>query len=339
MNSTYIINSVTNSVHDARINLPFNRELFNRNVVAKNDFLFFIKPEITLNDPKIRLWDILKLIFDKLDSFEFIIKNVRIINAAYLEKHHIINQHYGVISQLSSDIRKYISDSAINTFEEVFSTHFNKANVMGSIEFLKKFSFFSPTALSLLWQNSKLEKLSSGTYCVKLSFDGEMLYLINGFHPRQLEHFYDSERCIVVMSLTSNTDWSVARKSVIGETNPELAEKGSIRNILLERKRELGLKNISRAWNGVHLSAGPVEGLIELIRYNSDFESGKTISVSNFQFGQKLTEYFGENKTRALLNNPTINLNGKRESIFDITEELNTENCLEVLQKTKELLV
>lgn len=331
-----LINSISKSVNEGRILDPYNKEILNNSSLkGKNEFLFFIKPEITLNDKNIKFEQILRLILEKLEEFGFQKKSVRIINAKYLKNHKIINQHYGVISQLSSDIRGTITDSAIKIFEQEYKISFDEANVYGSIEFQKKFSFLTPTALSMLWQNSAFVKLGGGTYAQKLNFDGEDIFLVNGFHPRQLEHFTTPGRTIVVMTLVSDTHWDSARNMLIGKTNPEQAEKGSIRRELLERKDILGLKNISSSWNGVHLSAGPVEGLIELMRYNSDLDLRKIAQISDFQFGTQLIDVFGEKKAKKIIENPTVEFEGKKESVFDLTEEKNSSEAIEVLKQAK----
>ncbi len=329
-----IIPQIIDQVKKARTTDVFNREIpSDGEATGKNEFLFFIKPELTLDDSDIKLEKILKLIFSKFVEFSFKIINTRVINAAYLKKHNIIAQHYGVINQLSKDIKSTISEEAKVKFEEIFQESFEQAEVFGGIEFIEKYSFFSPKALSVLWQNSPTEKLAGGTYAQKLSIDGKTTFLINGFHPRQLEHFTAPGRSIIVMTLTSHADWSVARNKLIGKTNPAEAIPGSIRRELLERKTEFGLQEISSSWNGVHLSAGPVEGLVELIRYNSDHERNKVADTSDYNFGATLLKAMGPEITDKIFSNPTLNYNGKAVSVFDLTEEMNTDDCIDLLKK------
>lgn len=329
-----LINTILKAVNDSRVLAPYNKEIFSQKPDNKNnEFLFFIKPEITLNDKNIKLPDILRMVLEKLDEYSFYKTSIRVINAKYLKTHKIINQHYGVISKLSSDLKKFITQSARDKFKVEYGIDFDSANVLGSIEFLKKFQFYTPTALSMLWQNSSFAKLSGGTYSQKLSFDGEDIYLVNGFHPRQLEHFTTPGRCIIVMNLVSDTNWDIARNKLIGKTNPKEAEKGSIRNLLYAQKDKFGLKNISSSWNGVHLSAGPIEALVELIRYNTNHDSGKSIDISSFQFGNQLINEIGEKKSRELLKNPTVLYNDNKESVFDLTEEINSSDCINLVKE------
>lgn len=96
----------------------------------------------------------------------------------------------------------------------------------------------------MLWQNSKTEKLSGGTYAQKISYDGTSYFLINGFHPRQIEYYTLPERCIVTMTLLTDTKWSVIRQDLIGVTNPIEARAGSIRSELYNNKDLWGLNDI-----------------------------------------------------------------------------------------------
>src|SRR5690606_6440439 len=95
-------------------------------------------------------------------------------------------------------------------------------------------------------------------------------------------------------------------------TSPADALEGSIRRELLEKAAEFGLTAVTPSWNGVHLSAGPIEGLIELIRYQSDFESAEHLSVGDFALGRELLQELGATQTQLLLENPELSTeNGK----------------------------
>ena len=302
---------------------------------GKNEFLFFIKPELLLDDPAIETESVLSMILKKISEFELDIASVRVLSAGYLEKHRIIAQHYGVINQIASDAKGNVSEAGKKRFESLFRENFASATVLGGLEFMKVYPCFSSQALDYLWQNGKFEKLAGGTYALKLSLDGDPVYLINGFHARQLEHFTQPDRSIVVFSLRGDIDWQDARTRFIGATCPADAAMGSIRRVLLENADAYGLKAVTPSWNGVHLSAGPIEGLIELIRYQSDYESGKALTAPDFRFGQQLTEAFGQEKTAWLLTNPTVEYKGEAVSVFDLTEEKNSEACIDMLQSIR----
>ena len=334
MKTNQLISTITHHVSEAKTLKAYNETVFQEDIpLAKNKFLFFIKPELTIDKKGIDHSAILELIFKKLEQFKLGIQKVSVVNAAYLNKHHIISMHYGVINRMSGNIGKYITSEGKKNFKEIYGIEFDEANVYGSLEILEKYPFLSPMALSMIWQNASFNKLAGGTYAAKLKFDGSSLYLVNGFHPRQLEHFTTPGRSIVVMTVSGDIDWTAARNELIGKTNPADASEGSIRKELLNNKESYGLEEVSSSWNGVHLSAGPIEGLIELMRYNSDFENHICQVPSDYAYGQKLIDTLGEEKLDKLLRNPVVTFEGKTESVFDLTEEMNADECLNLLSK------
>jgi len=301
----------------------------------ENQFIFFVKPEVTLEDNNIKLDKILDLVFDKLSEFNLNVENVKVLGAKYLDKYNIISQHYGVINKLSNSPLEYMSEDAKNKLKEIANvSDLKECNVMGAFEFLNKYSYFNADSLDILWQNKDVKKLAGGTYLEIVKVDTDNVYLINGFHPRQITHFTKEGRSIVVFTLSGNLSWADARGKFIGATNPQSAHEGSLRRVLLERKDEFGVPEVSQGLNGFHLSAGPVEGLIELIRYNSDFSNNSKVkSFKDFDFGKKLMESFSEEKIQQILNNVNVDFENKKVSVFDLTEEKSSNEAIEILKK------
>jgi hypothetical protein len=226
-----------------------------------------------------------------------------------------------------------MSEGAKEKFQELFSKSVNDANVLGGLEFLEKYPEFTPTSLDYLCQNIGSKKLAGGTYVVEVKLDDETVYLINGFHGRQLKQFTDAGKSIIVMSLSTDTDWSTARSNFIGATDPTKANAGSLRREFLENKDRLGLPDVSQGANGVHLSAGPVEALVELQRYNSNFSSGEAKAFTEFAFGKQLAEAFDENAVQSIVQNKNVDVAGKATSVFDLTEEKNSSEALAMLKE------
>lgn len=302
--------------------------------VGKNEFLFFIKPEITVPSKSIQLEKILDLVQEKIEEFGLNIHNVKILSAKYLEQYNIIAQHYGVINKISSNAVQNMSDSAKEKFKEIYGKSVNEAKVLGGFEVLKLYKDFNANSLDFLLQNCKTTKLAGGTYCLPTKLDTEVVYIINGFHPRQLEHFTESGRCIVVFTLSSDTNWQVARSNFIGATFPESANKGSIRRELLDNKDTFGLEEVSQGLNGVHLSAGPVEGLVELIRYNSDFRNDASKKTyKDYSFGKSIESSFTPSQVESILSNNNLEVEGKMVSIFDLTEEKDSDAAIQILRE------
>ncbi|MBN1952661.1 MAG: hypothetical protein JW801_15775 [Bacteroidales bacterium] len=334
MNYSGLVQQISAAVKKAQEGQAKREIIFsNHDASGKHEFLFFIKPEICMKSEFIALNEILEMILSKIDSFSLQVKNAILLPAPYLEKHSVIAQHYGVINAIARDAKNNLNPNAIARFEELFKQSFKKAVIYGGLEFLKVYPSLTATGLDYLWQNSGTEKLGGGAYAQALKLDGEQVYLVNGFHPRQLEHFIMPGRSIVALTLTGDLDWGIARNQFIGKTNPADAGQGSIRSTLLAGREKFGLQAVNSSWNGVHLSAGPVEGLVELIRYNSDFESGFPLSYDDFQFGKELLDNFNPDIADKIISNVTADYKGKSESIFDLTEEKNAEEALEILRE------
>jgi nucleoside diphosphate kinase len=300
---------------------------------GNNTFLFFIKPELTLPNAGVNFDSVLDLILQRIKDYDLSIENMRVLSAKYLHEYSIMAQHYGVINKISANAKENMSDEAKKKFKELYGQEADIPNLLGSIEFLEHFSVFSPTSLDYLWQNADVHKLAGGTYVARVLLDSKEYFIVDAFHPRQLEHFIQPGRCIVSFTLTSDTDWKDARQKFIGATNPAQASEGSIRNELLKKKEDLGLTAITSSWNGVHLSAGPVEALVELVRYNSNFASGKKIDISEYKFGGQLKENFSEKQIHSILANANVEFEGKTTPVFDLTEEKNSDEALEILKK------
>jgi len=301
--------------------------------VGKNEFLFFIKPEILVKSDKIQLDKILELIETKIEAFGFNIHNVKILSANYLDQHNIIAQHYGVINRISSNAVANMSESAKDKFKELYGKSVNELKVLGGSEFIAQYPHFNAYSLDYLWQNLENKKLAGGTYCEPIKVDDEIIYVINGFHPRQLKQFTETGRSIVVMTLSSDISWTEARSNFIGATNPANANKGSLRREFLDNKESLGLAEVSQGVNGVHLSAGPVEALIELKRYNSNFANKSEVKdFTDYSFGKTLESNFN-GQFNDIVSNINVTVNGKAISIFDLTEEKDSEEAIELLKQ------
>jgi hypothetical protein len=337
MENTMIIQQILQQVRIAKENGASGTTIYANkdHLDQKHDFLFFIKPEIFQLGQADKIKAILELLLRKISQFDFIILNIRLLGASYLEKYDIIAQHYGVINALSREPLKVFTSEAKSKFREVYGHAPEDVKVLGSLQFLQQYPAFTPDSLQQLWQHSTTAKLSGGNYCALVKADGEDVYLINGFHPKQLIHFTAEGRMIITFALTGNLDWKAARNLFIGKTNPSDAAPGSLRNELLANKAQFGLDEVSASQNGFHLSAGPVEGLVELMRYGSDFSSGEIKKVSDFSFGKQLLKSFSDEITGIICSNGMVKYKGNRISTFDLTEEKNSGEAIEMLKESE----
>lgn len=330
-----VVSKILDAVKKSHNDTLFFEELYSQDSdYGKNQFLMFIKPEILVDAPSIKTEEMVRLVFDKVSAFGLKVHNIKALGAKYLDENDIIAQHYGVINKLANNAKETLSEAAKEKFKEFYGKSVEECKILGGLEFIRAYREFTPYTLDILWQQQVSKKLAGGTYIEEIKLDDETVHLINGFHGRQIHHFTQSGRAIIVVTVSGDTEWEKVRDDMIGNTFPERANPESIRGTFYARKEAYGLADVSIANNGIHLSAGPVEGLIELIRYNSDFSSnGRVKTVKDFAFGQKLLDVFGEDKTAKILENPNLEVDGKSVSVFDLTELKNADESIELLQK------
>jgi hypothetical protein len=301
--------------------------------VLKNEYLLFLKPEITMPSDTIQLEAVIQLLLEQMEAFGFVIHDIRILASSYMEAFNLIDLHYGIISQVSNQGLEAMTDGAKAAFKALYGVEADNENVLGGIEFLRKYPFFNYHSLDCMWQNSENQKLASGTYVEKLRVDLETVYLLNAFHPRQLKHFTEFGRSIVLFNVSSDRPWKEARESFAGTTDPRKAASGSMRRLLMENKQAFGIPEVSQSYNGIHLSAGPVEALIELHRFDSDHSKPEgEADYTDFAFGKELIRVFGSIPD-AVLNNQKLLVDGKWTSVYDLTENMDSDEAIRHLQE------
>lgn len=308
----------------------------NSDAKGKHEFLFFLKPEVLGITEGTKLSDVLKLTLNKIAEFDLDIASCKIIRSEYLKEYKIMNAHYGAIGEISGDAHT-MSDKAKKKFQQVFGSPLTDVKALGGHQFLEKYSAFDNYTLDILWQNNAVEKLAGGTYCQRLKLDDEKLFLMNGFFPRYVNHFIAEGRFLVMFVLRGNISWKKARQNFIGATDPAAANAGSLRSDFMKNASELGLGEIGKSSNGAHLSAGPVEGLVELIRFNSDLSKGVHLNASHFQFGKAMLEKMVDAEVAKWLQNSIIIVDeNRREPSFDLTEEKDADAVLKLIDVSLE---
>lgn len=175
-------------------------------------------------------------------------------------------------------------------------------------------------------QNAGLQvKLAPGLYVCKLD-QTEDTYVINGFYEGMRAEYVAEGASIhyfVVRFDPSTLSWSRFRGSVIGDTDPGDAEPDSVRGKIAAQFEQLGVSNKpTKTYNCVHASAGPLEGLRERIVW-----TGATIKRD--EYGRRLLKAgISAKHLEQWLQNAVATIEGTTGPIFDLTELLDSEECL-----------
>ncbi|MGA0333004.1 MAG: hypothetical protein ACO3N7_05775 [Kiritimatiellia bacterium] len=298
-----------------------------------HQFLLFLKPEVTAVHDGVDLKGIANMVFERLTQFEATVHAVRILPAAILSKYSIMDQHYGVINAISKQGEAALTAQAREKLRETFAEDLaNGAEVLGGHQFLQAQPEFTPLTLCTLSDNLGTTKLGGGSYCMRLEMQGVIYLVLNPFHAFQLVPFTTPGRAIIAIEGRSARDWKVLRSELTGSTDPQKAAAGSIRAELLARKDEFNLKEVHQGSNGIHLSAGPLEGMVELQRFFCDHESDSTMGYADTVFGaQLLAAGLTEARLCELAGNPALTVDGENISAFDLTEEMNAADAIQRL--------
>jgi hypothetical protein len=199
--------------------------------------------------------------------------------------------------------------------------------VLGGHQFLERYADVSPFALAMLFANAAVSRLGPGTYAAPVRIDGATVVILNGFHPRQLSFFTVDDAACAFLHASSPTDWEVLRSELIGATDPSKAAVRSIRGLLYADPAAFGLTAVNSNFNGVHMSAGPLEGLAELDRF-----FGEVQPLTGWSFARTLAAAGAPaDAVTGFLENPVIQTDGERGTAFDLTEGVNPEPAAKLL--------
>jgi hypothetical protein len=296
---------------------------------GQNHFVLFLKPEVLAIDDGVDVEAILELVQSALDEQGVRTGAVRVLNGQYLGRYNIIEEHYGVINRASRLGKAALSEATRN---KLMAECPNADRILGGHEFLKEYPDVSAFALNIIADTLKTKKIASGKYYGVLDVAGERVVVLNPFHPQQVLHYTMPGRTIVVIECATDTDWHVLRQDMTGATDPSKAVAGSIRNSLLERKVELGLRDVGTATNGVHCSAGPLEAMVEYGRFFSDHAKKKLIKLADTPFGKLLQRRgIGKKEITALAKNPFMGRETGGNYAFNLTEEKNADAAADLL--------
>jgi len=302
----------------------------------ENQFVFFLKPEATTANLKWILESSVKTLSDAGVNFGA----VRVVGGPYLDKHNIMVQHYGVISKISKEGYPIISEAAKAKLNADFAADVAVAGLpVGGHQWLANNPDFTPLSLTTVNDNVGTTRLAGGTYLCKFKVLGKVQLVLNPFHAYQLVPYVRKGGALVVFECRSKMSWEDLRTKLCGATDPAKADEGSIRANLLKNKEATGMVAVNLASNGVHMSAGPLEGMVELQRFLSDWDAGKKVSYSELAFGAHLLSLgVTAEQVNKLAENPNVKIDDKTESTFDMTEEQSAVDAGKVLANAVKFL-
>ena len=297
-----------------------------RQSVKENETLFFLKPEFFFLEDLDKRDSLLGLILEKINEFGIDISGVLTLKGEFLKAEKIIERHYGFINRMSVEGSKILNDEDIEKIRKILSLETLEGyKILGGHEVIESIQNFDEQTLTNLWYKKESYRIGEGFYIQLHKIDDSNVIIINGFNPHQIKHFTGGDSKIVLFLLQTDTDWLTLRSNFVGDTFPERAAEGSIRNILFKNAEKYGIKSISVADNYVHTSSGPFDALFEIVNFASNIK-GVNFSKFNTNIYYLMKEKFGlkESDFNSSLENPATEINNEKTDLFSFTKNKNT---------------
>lgn len=269
------------------------------------------------------------------------------VDAAKIEAEGIIDAHYATIAKIgmardlsSLGLGKAEAEKFLKGYGRSLDEAMAAGELCSAVTAMEVLSV-SPSELLSRCLAAGYEKLRSGLYCAKLAGNEDgtgprVLYVVNGFYARMREKYVVPGVIVhwfVIRFDGSQLPWRDFRAHVIGATQPVDAADGSLRALIRDRWQSLGLKEETNYQdNGLHASAGPLEALRERMVWLGDDPEADPLGSALLSRGLDI------GTVRALAENPSVELgDGRQGAVFDLLEDVDTNDALAVLTTAKVL--
>lgn len=186
-----------------------------------------------------------------------------------------------------------------------------------------------PAALEASLRDAGVEKLGPGSYVSAVLVGGRRRPVLNGFVPMMGERHRVRDSGVAVVECTSEREIADLRDHVLGTLDPASAARGTLRSRVAEAVADGGGEPLSEGRNGVHLSAGHLEGVFQAWHYIGA-PCGEDLDVSVLAPG--LSGPFDRSRVLSLTTDPNLLVgDGSSISPFGVTEGLPRDRVAELL--------
>jgi len=253
------------------------------------------------------------------------------LDAQEIKDKGIIDNHYAALAAnavkvLPKDLA--VPDANKAKFEEAYGVPWAQAVADGSFlnlaQYQAQFPSLSAVEVERRWRAGSTVKLAPGTYVSKVAQDNVLV--VNGFYASMRDKFISPGARVLWMVAEfseGSLSWRDFRAGVLGATDPAAAADGSLRRTIMQQWAELGLEHQpSTSDNGVHASAGPVEGMRERQIWLGS-------AVKDDAFGaQLLSAGVSPALIERLCANEIVTIGGETGPAFDVLEDTDSSAAL-----------
>jgi len=291
--------------------------------------LVFIKPHACFDATK-------TLVAEHLKAHGISIVNEGTIEAKDIDEKKLIDNHYYSIASKATIMKPADLNVPADKFQDTFGVAWDQAlsegKVFNALEGCAHLGIDAEqmaAAWTIAKESGKFVKFGGGFYCGLVAVDGkDPVYIFNGFFMSMRSKFTSPGAAIQYYSVQwdgAKLPWASFRAEVLGATDPTKAPAGSLRGLILQKWKDLGLPAEPDVGdNGVHGSASPLEGLAERANWLAT-------PVAEDTFGARLVKAgLTEDLIKAWCKDPQVTTaDGKTGSVFDQLEDMNSAPCVD----------
>eukprot|EP00419_Tripos_fusus_P024836 CAMPEP_0172707794 /NCGR_PEP_ID=MMETSP1074-20121228/50182_1 /TAXON_ID=2916 /ORGANISM="Ceratium fusus, Strain PA161109" /LENGTH=392 /DNA_ID=CAMNT_0013530653 /DNA_START=48 /DNA_END=1226 /DNA_ORIENTATION=- len=285
----------------------------------------FIKPHAVTDNVK-------QLVTDRFRSEGIGIISEGPIAAEKIDKEMLIDNHYGAIAARAMKQKPtelVVQKKAQEEFEKAFGLSWADALSQGKVYNLVDGA--AKLGCSMDDLGNKYDKLKKGETLLKFGggfYCGQVddIFVINGFYARMRSQFTIPSTCIYFYEVQwdpNRLSWGDFRGKILGGTDPKTADESSLRHAIFKNWKDLSLDSEPNTGNnGVHASASPLEALAERANWLG-------VAIEKDYFGKAmLASGIPMGTIKAWCEDPAVSFEGKKQSLFDLLEDLDGRHCL-----------
>jgi hypothetical protein len=300
----------------------------------QNELVLFMKPELQMVSDPAYIRESALLILQKLVDYRAKVHGIAIVGGQFLANNGIMDRHYGYINLLSKQASKILSAEDRAKIAAALELPSIAGYLLyGGHEYLASHPEEDFSHLDAFWFSKKAIKIRSGFYVNLYEKNGVPFILVNGFHPSQLNHFTAADHRIVLFLVHSSTPWKVLRNDMTGNTFPEKAAPESIRGAFYADPARFGLSKVDISANGVHLSAGPFEGVFEVLNFFGSLYERAPQKPLPLLIHRLLAHGLSTEAALKVRSNPAVTLAEKTSDLFSATEDFDTDAAIDLWLK------
>lgn len=194
--------------------------------------------------------------------------------------------HYPRLHRVAADGAQALCSRARR---ELLALHasFGTAGAIGAYEAMTYDTDLTPVALGDRCRESGIHRLGSGSYASVIELAGGPTTVLNGFLPALASTYNDPTALVGLLECHSHREIDDLRTHLLGALHPAAAAPTTLRGALGALTGGQRGESLSEGRNGVHLSAGHLEGMFQVWRY---FAATDGRGIDSTALGRSLVE-------------------------------------------------